>query len=365
MSLGFVAIQIGSFAVLETNNRSQLGNQSQPIVSAKSRRVVSPPDLAELVAGHDATATLQWRRTFDAIEDYVTILDCDQRIVLANQSLLEGLRVDLDKIIGCKCHQAFWGKAEDCPVCPVEKVLRDRCSHTIEVVNRRLGKIFAITASPIMADDGRVVGMVHVTRDITDRKRAEEELVKARAELEERVLARTRELTRLNQRLQSEIAERRKAEDDLLRRTEELDLKTRTLEEANVALRVILKTREEDKHELEEKVMANLKNLVRPYLEKMSSCRLDREAASHLQGLRSSLDELVSSFARDLTAPALNLTPREIQIAGLIKEGRTSKEIAGFMNVSPRTVEFHRENIRKKIGLVNRKVNLRSQLLLY
>lgn len=337
--------------------------QELPVES--SHQAISPSGLADMITGHDATATRQWRRTFDAIEDYVTILDCEQRIVLANQSLLEGLGVDLGKIIGCKCHQAFWGKAEDCPICPVEKVLRDRCSHTIEVINRRLGKVFAITASPVLDDEGRVVGMVHVTRDITDRKLAEEGLVKARAELEERVQVRTRELTRLNQRLQSEISERRKAEDDLLRRTEELDFKTRTLEEANVALRVILKTREEDKLEMEEKVMANLKNLVRPYLEKMATCGLEGEALACLRGLRSSLDELVSSFARDLTAPALNLTPREIQVAGLIKEGRTSKEIAGFMNVSPRTVEFHRENIRKKIGLVNRKVNLRSQLMLF
>ena len=312
-----------------------------------------------------ATALRQWWRTFDAIDDYVTILDLDKRIVSANQSLLKGLQVELGKISNCKCYEAFWGREENCRVCPAEQVLQDRRAHTVEVENRRLGKTFVISASPIFDDHNVIVGMVHVTKDITARKKAENAVAEARSELEARVVERTRGLTRLNERLHSEIAERKKAEAGLIKRTAELDLKSQTLEEANIALRVILKAREDDKNELETKVLANMKKLVLPYLEKLEKSSLDKSQQACLAGLRINLEDLVSPFSQRLSSPLLNLTPREIQVANQIKEGRANKEIAGFFNISLRTVEFHRENIRKKIGLVNKKVNLRSQLMLF
>ena len=306
----------------------------------------------------------QWQRAFDAIDDYVTILDLNKKIVSANKSLLNGLQVELSRIVERKCYEALWGRDKNCRVCPVVKVLKDRKTHTLEVENRRLGKTFVISASPIFDDHNVVVGMVHVTKDITARKEAENEVVKARLELEERVAERTRELSDLNERLQAEIVERKKAEVGLLKRGAELDLKSQTLEEANVALRVILKAREEDKGELEEKVLANMKNLVMPYIEKLDRSGLKGLQQTYLKGLQNNLEDLVSPFSQKLSSPLLNLTPREIQVANQIKEGRSNKEMAGFFNVSLRTVEFHRENIRKKIGLVNKKANLRTQLLL-
>jgi DNA-binding CsgD family transcriptional regulator len=307
----------------------------------------------------------QWQRTFDAIDDYITILDLDKRVVSANQSLLKDLQVELDNIVNCKCYEAFWHQKKVCQSCPVEQVLQDLQTHTVEVENRYLGKTFVISASPIFDDHNVIIGMVHVTKNITDRKKAENALIEARSELETRVMERTRELTQLNKRLQDEIIERKRAETGLFRRTAELDLKSRTLEEANIALRVILKAREEDKNELESKILANMKKLILPYLEKLEKSRLESSQRFCLESLRANLEDLVSPFSQRLSSPLLNLTPREIQVASQIKEGHSNKEIAGFMNISLRTVEFHRENIRKKIGLVNKKVNLRSQLLLF
>jgi DNA-binding CsgD family transcriptional regulator len=79
--------------------------------------------------------------------------------------------------------------------------------------------------------------------------------------------------------------------------------------------------------------------------------------------LESNLNDVVSPFIHKLSSKYVGLTPTEIQIANLVKEGKTTKEIAEILHSSDRTVEFHRKNIRKKIGLVNRKVNLRSHLL--
>jgi len=58
----------------------------------------------------------------------------------------------------------------------------------------------------------------------------------------------------------------------------------------------------------------------------------------------------------------INLTRREIEVAGFVKEGKETKDIAEAMNLSKRTVDVHRDNIRKKLGIKNKKINLRTHL---
>ena len=141
-----------------------------------------------------------------------------------------------------------------------------------------------------------------------------------------------------------------------------MERKTASLEDVNTALRVLLKRREEDKTELEEKVLYNMKDLVLPYVAKLEQSRLSDNQKSFLTILKSSLDDIVSPFSRRLAASHLNLTPREVQVANLLKEDKITKEIAEMLNMSESSVEFHRHNIRKKLGLVGKKVNLRTYL---
>lgn len=152
-------------------------------------------------------------------------------------------------------------------------------------------------------------------------------------------------------------------EEALRKREEELELKSRNLEEMNTALRVLLKHREEDKSELEERILSNVKKLVIPYVEKLRKSRLTDEQASYLDILDDHLRDVLSPFLRNLGTRHLNLTPKEIQVASLIREGKTSKEIADVIGVSARAVDFHRDNIRIKLGIKNKKANLRSFLL--
>jgi len=161
----------------------------------------------------------------------------------------------------------------------------------------------------------------------------------------------------------SDITERKRAEEALREREAALEARTRELEEVNSALTVLLKRRDEDKTEVEERVLLNVKELVVPYAEKLKKTSLDKKQIAYLNVLESNLNNIVSPFTYKLSSKYLGLTPKEIHIANLVKDGKTAKEIAGLFDVSVRTIEFHRKSIRAKIGLKNSKVNLRSRLL--
>ncbi len=160
-----------------------------------------------------------------------------------------------------------------------------------------------------------------------------------------------------------DITGRKLAEKALKKRERDLKVKSHNLEELNAALKVLLRQREKDKYELEEKILLNVKQVAMPYIEKLKKSGLDAKETDYVSILESNLKNIISPFSSKLSSQYLNLTPKEIQIANLIKEGKTTKEIAGLLNVSPGTVEFHRENIRIKLNLKNKKDNLRTYLL--
>ena len=159
-----------------------------------------------------------------------------------------------------------------------------------------------------------------------------------------------------------DITDRKRAEEALRISTEELKSKTRTLEEMNAALRVLLKQREEDKNDLEERILASVKELVIPHLGELKKCLSGQTELTHVHILESNLQGIISPFAQKLSMQFLHLTQKEIQIANLIKEGKTTKEIARFMNLSKFAIDTHRAHLRSKLGLTNKKANLRTYL---
>jgi len=209
-------------------------------------------------------------------------------------------------------------------------------SYEAEIIGKNGGRRnVMICGAPLLSTKGKLHGYIATFTDITDRKRAEEKLRKAHDELEHRVKERTREL----------------------------EIKTKSLEEINTAIKVLLKKREEDKTELENNVLTNVKELIEPYFEKIEKTKLDDQQEAFLSIIESNLNEIISPFTRKMSLQYLNLTPTEIQIANLIRHGSATKKIAELMNISPRTVETHRKNIRRKVGLKAKKANLRSHLL--
>ena len=160
-----------------------------------------------------------------------------------------------------------------------------------------------------------------------------------------------------------DITERKLAEDALVAKEKELELKTNKLEEINTALNVLLTKREEDKILLQEQVLSNVKKLTIPYIEKLKKSKLNERQKALIDIIESSQHEIVSSFSLKLSSDSFGLTPTEIKVADLIRQGKQTKEVAIIQNLSHKTVERHRENIRNKLGIKNKKINLQSHLI--
>lgn len=163
--------------------------------------------------------------------------------------------------------------------------------------------------------------------------------------------------------LENNLTVIRKIEKSLRTQKNDLDVKTRELQEANAALRALLRQRDEDKKELEDSILFNLRKLIEPIFNQLKNTRLSPPQRECLDLLEIHLNDIISPFTRRLSAEYLNLTPTELKVATHIKYGKTSKEIAQLMNLSVKTIESYRKMIRKKLGLTNRKVNLQTHLM--
>jgi len=160
-----------------------------------------------------------------------------------------------------------------------------------------------------------------------------------------------------------DITERKRSEKKLKKREAELKEKTKALEEINTALKVLLRKREEDKSRLEKNVFFNIDKLIRPNLEKLKESSLDIRQKARLDILESNLDDIVRPFLPGMPEKLLTLSPIEIRVTNFIRQGKTTKEIAKLFNLSTKTIDFHRDNIRKKLRIKNKKINLRTFLL--
>jgi PAS domain S-box-containing protein len=215
----------------------------------------------------------------------------------------------------------------------------------------------------LLLENEQVIGFQAVARDITERRQIEAELRKHRDHLEQLVEERTSELAKVNDQLLAKLVEHERAETALRKKTKELQLNSNKLKDLNAALKILLQQREEDKTELEEKVLLNVKHLLTPHFEALKKRNMDQESKVILEILESNTKNMTSSFAHKLSTKYLSFTPTEIKVANFVKEGKQIKEIAEIMRVSRYTIELHRFNIRKKLGLKSRKTNLQSYLL--
>ena len=151
----------------------------------------------------------------------------------------------------------------------------------------------------------------------------------------------------------------KETEEKLKEREAELESKTRHLEEANAALSALIRQRDEDLKEMEKAVFQNLNQGILPYLDQLRA-QTDSPLVDRLE---SQLQSVASPFLKRLSDLEVVLTPQEIRIVSLVKQGRATKEIAELLNLSLTTVNFHRRNIRDKLGLKNTGTNLNTFLM--
>ena len=192
------------------------------------------------------------------------------------------------------------------------------CDYELEISHRE-GHITPVfyNASVYKDESGKVIGVFAAARDVTERKRAEKEI---------------------------------------------LD-KSKALEELNTALKVLIDHYKNDQRELEESIVANIKVRIIPYVEKLKQTRLDVGQSALLEIIERSFRDISSPFLKLISSEHFRFTPKEIEIISLIKEGKTTKEIAQILRIGKRTADSYRDNIRSKLGLTKKKVNLRTYLL--
>ena len=164
----------------------------------------------------------------------------------------------------------------------------------------------------------------------------------------------------------SDITERKKAEEKLRILIDQLERKVKeysdSLEEKNAALKVLLKQNQDEQAEIEQKILLNVKELIMPVVEQLKNGN-PNNLQKHIDILESNLNRITSSFSIKMTSKYLNLSHQEIQVANYVMHGKATKEIAELLGLSNRTIDFHRANIRKKMGLANRRESLRTHLL--
>jgi PAS domain S-box-containing protein len=191
------------------------------------------------------------------------------------------------------------------------------------------------------------------------RRRVEEELKRYREHLEELVGERTTDLKAANERLKREITERKKVEQALIESESKLQEQKLALEQKNIALREVIAQIEVEKRKIKDDIETNVTAVVSPILEKL---KIGKNSLKYVNLLQHHIERLTSSFSSEITRSSLKLTPREIEVCNMVKGGLTSKDISNLLSISYRTVEKHRRNIRQKIGISNKDVNLTSFL---
>lgn len=270
----------------------------------------------------------KYRTILESIEEAYLELDIAGNLTFFNRAALEMLGYTAAELIGMNYRRYVSPEASRRIYKIFNAIYRTGKSAEIfdyQVIRKDGSRMYReMSASLIRDQDGTPLGFRCVARDVTKRKLAEEALIKKETELE---------------------------------------IKSRSLAESNTALKVLLKQREEDKIELERNILSNVREMVIPYIEKLRKSPLSADQIVCLNSVETNLMNITSPFLRNLTLNQFNLTPAEFHVANLVKEGKTTKEIAQSLNVSTGAIDFHRNSIRKKLGMNCKKINLRSFLI--
>jgi DNA-binding NarL/FixJ family response regulator len=259
--------------------------------------------------------------TLNCIQDGVSILDTDLNVRNINTSM-QYWYSNTEDIIGKKCYVVYHNRAQPCENCPVLKTIGSKTPHIGIVKYSQAGsdkgwqELFAI---PILDGDDTLVGVLEYVRDISYQYKLEHDL--------------------------NSIMEQ-----------------YQSLEKRSAAISQLLMQRKLEREQLEETITQNFEKFIKPSLNYLKT----RSDVNEVNLVETLIEEIVYPITKKRSSILDKLSVREMQIALLIKEGRSSEEIAKNLVVSKKTVDFHRSNIRKKLGLkteTGERINLVTYLV--
>ena len=298
-----------------------------------------------------------WQETFDSALDIFALISKDFEILKINRMGCENLGMKPEDLVGKTCYKVVHGLDSPIEGCPCKKAMETGIGSEGEILDR--GRYYLTTASPIMDENNELYAFAHTVKDITEQKKVEETLRQAHEALEKIVEIRTEELTLTNKKLKWEIEEHKKSEKALIGSETELRLQKAALEKKNIALGEIIAQIEIEKDKIKDEIVANVERIIFPFLERVN---VENGSNIYIQLIRNHLEKLTSSYGKNVTKMSYKLTPREIELCTMIKEGLSSKDISKLSNISVTTVDKHRRNIRKKLNITNQGVNLTTLL---
>ena len=279
--------------------------------------------------------SFDYTEIIDFLPDATFVINSQGVVVAWNRAIEKMTRVPAAEIVGQGNFAyaiPFYGKRRPILIDMVEnrnpqlrkhynvKVIDKKILHAVAFVASAYGDKGAYLsglAAPLYDGEGNYVGAVESIRDISDQKHIEETLRQ----------------------------------------------RTNMLEETITALKVLLRESAEAKEELEKKVLANVRELILPFINELESTLTEKSQKVYLETIKTNLSEITSSFSKKLSSLYHGLTPREIQIADFIRQGKSNKEMAYLLKISVSAIDFHRRNLRTKLDIKGKKVNLRSFLL--
>jgi PAS domain S-box-containing protein len=285
-------------------------------------------DLLELKV-RECTAELsqafdKMRSILDSSPDSITVTDADAVIIDCNQATMDNLGyANKEELLGKNALETISVTDQKRALENLSVAIEKGSVHNIEYeIVRKDGQTFPanISASAIKDTSGEMTGFVAIAQNITKRKQAEIALIESEAQLREQKLA---------------------------------------LEQKNIALREIIAQIEIEKRKIKDDIAANASTILSPILEKLKT---DRSTEKYIDLLRHHLEDLTSSLGGRLRDLGVKLTAREVEICNMIKGGLSNKDISHLLSISNQTVEGHRKNIRKKLDLKNKGINLTSYL---
>jgi PAS domain S-box-containing protein len=279
--------------------------------------------LNEGTTGLEAASLL--RQVLDTATEGIVAIDADYRIILASRAFLELIGEIEDKVLEACCYEVMPGSQCDTDACPMRRVMAGERRLQVEVCKQdsRGGQLHCrVTATPLLNLDGEAVGMVQEFHDLEGVRLFEQNL---------------------------EIKSRH------------LEAREATLKEQRVALRQVVLQVDAERRDTEKKIAETIERFVVPLVQQ-ARAKADSNTSAILDLVEKSLTELVSPLVDDKDRRFVSLSPRELEICHLIRQGLQSKEIARLFSTAEGTVEQQRKKIRRKLNLKGSGRNLVAYL---